>query len=473
MSVHQRFQMLAAQALDFDSSPTERDELAAHFAVCGECRRFETGLRADERLVRSRPRSHAPDRIRVRVLSAADRPVAPSQMNRILPVVGAAVVALALLAGFGWLNSQRIAAPPQLPVRLWTRIGDVPAFGNGWVSSAVGTGAQLIAAGTTTAGGQPHAAAWISPDGLSWVKLPDDASFTNASAGLVAVHADTMVIAGARTGAPSGPGVGTPTIWLTQGLRSCDTCSSSPSGDPWRLAATSFPRSGETAIGYSGLVAGGPGFVLAGSEFSQPGAGDIPVGAAVATSVDGSTWTMGQSTSPEFAGGSMRDVAAGPSGLAAVGETALDPTIWTSADGLTWTRLVLSVPAKSASLRSIAGGPTTFVVVGDDGGSAMSWISADGRAWQAASKSPALADARMQRVFWLGAEFVAIGESSSGDAVGWSSADGLSWTRFETGSIFSQAHLQTAAAIGSRYLLFGVDASDRVVVGVGENPGQR
>jgi hypothetical protein len=472
MSDHRRFQMLATQALDFGSSGVEADELAAHLSGCAECRRFEAGVRADEERVRALPRTHAPDRVRGIIVAAADRPTARYGVRRLLPAVGTALIVVALLAGWGWLSRSQIAGPGHLPTRSWVRLGDVPGFANAYVSEMLGSGAQLIAVGTIMKDGNPSAAVWMSPNGLSWTKQPDDATFKDASAGLVAVHGDTLVVLGAGPLRQSGTGIGTPRVWLTQTQRSCDSCSVPPSGNPWQQARTSFPPSGDPAIGYGAITAGGPGFVVVGTELSHPAAGDIPIGAAVATSADGSTWKFNQPTSPEFAGGSMRDVAAGSSGLVAVGETALAPTIWTSGDGLVWTRQSLTIPPRSASLRSVAAGPAGFVAVGDDGGSAAAWVSIDGQGWRTAPASPALANARMLRVFWLGSEFVAIGETSGGDGIAWSSSDGLSWSRFDTGSILTGVQLQTAGAIGSRYLLLGADASGQVVAAAGDVPSQ-
>lgn len=475
MSEHLQSQQLAAWALDFDSSAADEDQLSAHLRDCAACRRFASGVRADDELARSRSRTHAPDRVRQAVLAAASRPAPRSSVGRILPVVGAAAIVIVLLAGFAWLARPRTDGPGQVPGRSFTRLGDVPAFADGTVFDVLGTGAQLIAVGKVSDAARPMAAVWMSADGLSWQRLPADPTFQGAEALNVAAHGATLIVLGTDvwlTSAPSGPAV---RVWLTHGQRSCDSCSTPPSDNPWQTASIAFPHGGDEPLYepllFAAIADGGPGFVFVGKEIRNPGNGEAVVGAIVATSADGANWSFNDPASPEFAEGSMSGVAAGPSGVVAVGETGVAPTVWTSGDGLSWRRLPDAISGPGVSLRSVAAGAAGFVAVGDAGGSAISWASADGRTWQASQASQTLANARMLHVAWLGSEFVAIGESG-GDGIAWSSADGLTWTRLETGSIFTGVQLQVAAAIGPRLLLFGTDASGGPVVAVGDGPGQ-
>lgn len=471
MNDHTRFRVLAAKALDFDLSSAEARELAAHQRACGECRHYEAGLRADEELVRARPRSHAPDRVRRTVVTAAYGPAPASGLGRALSVLAAAAIVVALLAGWGLLNRPRPEGPGQLPVRTWVSLGDVPAFANGSVADVLDTGAQLIAVGEVMEGGHPVAAVWMSPDGVSWQRIPGGTSFVDGRALNVAAHGDLLVVLGVGLTPHQSQDAGPVRVWLTRGQRSCDSCSAPPSGDPWQMAGIAFPHPGTSAPLFEAIAAGGPGFAFVGTSLANPGAGDTAVGAIVATSPDGLTWTFNDPTSPEFAGGSMHGVAAGPTGFVAVGETALAPTAWTSADGRSWTRVPAANIPTGATLRSVAAGGPGFVAVGDDNGAAVSWASADGRSWQAAPASSTLADARMLRVTWTGSTFIAVGERG-GDGVAWSSVDGLTWTRLETGSIFAGAQMGAAAGMRSQGVLFGTDASNGFVGAVGEVPGQ-
>ena len=96
--------------------------LEAHLRECAECRRFAAGLRADEELARSLPRTHAPDRVRQAVVTAVVQPATAPGFARFLPVAGAAVIALMLLAGLGLVAGLR-TQPAALPVRTWTPLG--------------------------------------------------------------------------------------------------------------------------------------------------------------------------------------------------------------------------------------------------------------------------------------------------------------------------------------------------------------
>ncbi len=166
----------------------------------------------------------------------------------------------------------------------------------------------------------------------------------------------------------------------------------------------------------------------------------------------------------------MSGVAANPSGVVAVGQTGLAPTVWTSSDGLSWRRLSDAISGPGVSLRSVAAGPDGFVAVGDAGGSALSWVSSDSSSWRASAAARERADA--PAFAWLGSEFVATGEGG-GDGIAWSSADGVTWQRLDTGTIFTGAQMQGASAIGSRLVLYGADPSGGLVVAVADSSGQR
>jgi hypothetical protein len=261
---------------------------------------------------------------------------------------------------------------------------------------------------------------------------------------------------------------GTVRVLVTHEQRTCETCPA-PTSVPSSVASIAFPHPVGTAPLFAAVAAGGSGFVFVGTELADPGAGDASVGAIVATSPDGLTWTFNEPTAPVFADGAMRGVAAGPSGYVAVGQVQLVPAVWTSADGRSWTQLPGAITPATASLRSVASGPGGFVAVGDDSGAATSWTSADGQAWHAAPRSPELDGARMARVAWTGSSYLAIGESG-GNGAAWASADGLAWARLDTGPVLAQAQMWAAASIQSRDVLFATDPTNRIVVAVGTEP---
>jgi hypothetical protein len=462
MNEHRHVEELAARAMDGALAAADADRLEAHLAVCADCRQFAAALLTDEALARTRTRPEAPARVREAVVAAALRPASPATARPVLPLVGAFAVALLLLAGISVVGRLRTQEAAQLPPRSWVPLGDASPFVDAKVWDVVRTEANLLVLGETGERDQLRPAAWMTTDGLTWTPIPPEALFSGGLGQHLAANGDTMVVLGNEAQDRAGQLPRAPRAWLTHGQRSCDSCPNLPSDDPWQDAATVFPHGAGTMIIFDGLIAGGPGFVAVGTEAAFPVEPGVvpPIGARVASSTDGSTWTLNDPRAPAFDAGWMHDVAAGPAGIVAVGETALAGTIWYSADGSAWTRLAGALSPASASVRSVAAGPGGFVAVGDDGGVATAWTSSDGRSWRGSPASPSLQGARMLWVRRLGSSFVATGQTASGDGVAWESPDGEAWTRLDTGSIFRNASIERAASIGSRLILFGIDTTE-------------
>ncbi len=238
---------------------------------------------------------------------------------------------------------------------------------------------------------------------------------TGGTGELMASNGDTLVVMGRGWDRAVQRDFGVPKAWLMHEQRTCDTCPVPPPGNPWEAASTAFPRGTESGSFFKAMTAGEIGYVAVGVELHYPELEQVPpIGASVAVSADGSTWTMNDPRAPEFLGGTMSGVAAGPAGVVAIGETALAPTVWYSSDGRSWTRLAGVISPASASIRGVASGPAGFVAVGDEGGRARAWVSPDGRSWRPAPDSAGLGDGRMQSVRWLGSEYVATGETRGG-----------------------------------------------------------
>jgi hypothetical protein len=97
------------------------------------------------------------------------------------------------------------------------------------------------------------------------------------------------------------------------------------------------------------VASGGPGLVAVGSADVSPEGDEGNFAAltslrdaAVWTSPDGLTWTRVPHIEAVFGGHGeqeMRAVVAGGPGLVAVGESDFAAAVWTSPDGLTWTRV--------------------------------------------------------------------------------------------------------------------------------------
>jgi hypothetical protein len=163
-------------------------------------------------------------------------------------------------------------------------------------------------------------------------------------------------------------------------------------------------------------VAGGPnGFVAIGADFSENS--DAPYAAWF--SVDGQTWQQGDAfTSLDDEGTasmSVKSVAATQAGFVAVGangecaltpcrpeDSPLDAAIWTSADGLSWSRLPRNElfnaenpsdpgPAGESDATSVARWGSRFVVGGQFDTRPVVWLSGPNRAGDDAQPTPTMA----------------------------------------------------------------------------------
>ena len=221
------------------------------------------------------------------------------------------------------------------------------------------------------------------------------------------------------------------------------------------------------------VTAGGPGLVAVGDESI-----DSNTDAAVWTSPDGIGWSR---VSSEAFGGErnqiMWGVTAGGPGLVAVGAEGFDAAVWHSSDGITWVR----VPHDEANLgsegrvvmRSVTvGGPGLVAVgaeeIGADSRAAI-WTSGDGLSWsRVPNDESAFGGDGFQAMFAVtagGPGVVAVGGEQAAEgsnAAVWVSADGLVWSRIP----------HEAAAFGGdgSPVMFGVAATGDGVVAVGADP---
>jgi hypothetical protein len=462
MSRHDRYQMLAASAVDFALAPAEAEELRAHTSTCAECRRFEAGLANDAGLARLLPSPHAPDQVRESVVAAAltSRTVVAPRLS--FGSMSLIAIAIAALAGLALIN-RTFSGPGQVPIRSWARFAETTPFANGSVNDIVAGGPGLVAVGNVTnslasPGPDPSApagrpgsgvtagcgcgdgAVWTSPDGDHWTRAPSNPSFEGAPLVRVARRGGQLVVSSVGR------------FW------------NSNDGLTWQ-SSTGLGTYAESCVYYGGIAIGGPGFVAVGAD--KCGLSSTPD--AVVVSADGRVWTVAPSSSA-LGGVGGAAVASKGSRLVAVGADPGQPALWTSSDGQTWTSVGSAElpPLPSASLIDITAGDSGYVAVGSDGSSAAAWVSRDGLTWRRAPASLAFDDAQMMRVVWTGSQFIAIGRSLVGDGVAWTSADGLTWTRLDTGGIFvGSAPLLAAAQLGSELVLIGSDSQGRLVGAVG------
>jgi hypothetical protein len=242
----------------------------------------------------------------------------------------------------------------------WSRIShDETIFGGARMHSVTVGGPGLVAVGSTGIGGDnldfreateadknfaTNAAVWTSVDGITWSRVPhDDAVFGGpghqtmskviaAGPGLVAVGSD-----GTDDDADAA-------VWT------------SVDGITWsRVPHDETIFGGPNAQQMSSVTVGGPGLVAVGSDgphdYHRGGDEDIDyVEAAVWTSFDGVTWLRVPHDEDIFGGDSnqwMTGVTIRGSRLVAVGkhgngafryDGTVELAVWTSSDGITWTR---------------------------------------------------------------------------------------------------------------------------------------
>ncbi len=459
MSDHDRYERLAATALDFPLSDAEAGALRTHLIGCSSCASFAAGIRSDSELASTRLRADAPSQVRTAVVAAAVSGMSVRRSRLALQAAGAFAVVLAVavaLATFGPLAQE----PAHRGYSAFSLLPATP-FRAGSLADVTTVGSKLIAVGTIqetgpTVGavlpGSTLGAVWTSVDGQTWVLVSPTEPFIGRTLQRVASDGSTIVV------------LAQDSVW-----RSTDQHVWEAVSGPFAICCGAG-----NGVGFNAITWGPGGFTLVGTTFRLDPSGGSVVGAGVATSGDGRTWEFAPATDPALANGGMGGVAAGPAGLVAIGVVKPSGTpvtepapatlaAWVSLDGRTWTRTLLDGFSTTADIRDVAANGTEYVAVGRDGHSAAAWVSNDGRTWRAARDSAELDNATMSRVIALGGAFVAIGQTTGGDGVAWISVDGQSWTILDTGSIFAGAPISAAGVIGSRLLLFGTDERGEIV----------
>jgi hypothetical protein len=168
------------------------------------------------------------------------------------------------------------------------------------------------------------------------------------------------------------------------------------------------------------------------------------------SSADGLHWTTGQPMDVQGLAYEVRigQVVEGPSGLLAVGYyspgvcggPATVAALWTSTDGLTWSRVQLPADFVSASVYTVDGGSNGYIATGTlkDGVTQAVWLSSDGRSWrQVPLPSPSAGGIIVDGATSFAGGYVLSGAQRIDVGCGaselipslWWSTDGRSWTR--------------------------------------------
>ena len=238
----------------------------------------------------------------------------------------------------------------------WTRVPhDEAVLGQASMQDVTVGGPGLVAVGNDSNG----AAVWTSADGISWSRVPpsDSVASWDGEASMTAV----------TVGGPGLVAVGGLTVWT------------SPDGINWSKVpdVTAFAGGPEGYPRISTVTAGGPGLVAVGW---------VDHHAAVWTSPDGVAWSRVPHDDGIFGESwtSMSDVIDIGSGLIAVGANNGQAAVWSSLDGVAWSRVphdetLFGAPISTEQLgqaadqgvrygiTAVAAGPSGLVAVGLDG----------------------------------------------------------------------------------------------------------
>jgi hypothetical protein len=369
---------------------------------------------------------------------------------------------------------------------MWARVShDVAVFGDSsydqGMRGVVAGGPGLVAVGSYESEGDygyrdEDAAVWTSVDGLTWTRVPhDEAVFGGRHPQDSLATNCPQSMYGVVVGGPGLVAVGSESYSV--GMEANATVWTSVDGLTWaRVPHNEAVLGGPDNQVMQAVAAGGPGLVAVG--YDEAG-GDRD--AAVWTSVDGLTWTRVPHDEGVFGGSGaqwLSGVAARGPGFVAVGYDASDRggAVWTSVDGLSWTRVSHDAAvSRGLQLEGVAVAGRGLVAVGSDssGGDPDAAVitSADGLVWSRVPHDEAVFGGpgwqEMYGVAAAGLGVVAVGHDRSGDdwdAVVWASADGLTWTRTpDYGGDFSGGYDQG---------MYEVAAGGPGVIAVGYADGQ-
>ena len=305
-------------------------------------------------------------------------------------------------------------------------------------------------------------AAWTSPDGNTWsIHAMDTTDFTFPVA--MAAGDDGTVVAVGRLGQK-------PAAWTTV------------DGVAWHRHAVPVHQGSGVAERMTTVLATHGGFLAGGSVGPEL----FERHARFWTSPDGIDWEAVADDPVAFANAEVRAITTFNHGFVAVGVVgaAQEPSgavAWTSADGLTWTRVDDPSFVDGIAVAVVAAPFGGSVAVGSDlgRGEAVAWTSADGSRW---TRAPSEASRDHTGFVWM-TDLAAIGDSviaigvyqglQRGTATSWVSRDGIHWDRANTAPVQEQGEFYAITPGGPGAIVVGsFGAPDSYVPNVWLSPGR-
>jgi hypothetical protein len=270
-------------------------------------------------------------------------------------------------------------------------------------------------------------------------------------AGCTAVNSSPTPASSSGSAAPS---IQPSPSWSATALPSVGVAPSGQwTGIKWINAGFTFPllpTNGVDVVPYPTVFGWSKGFVGFTATAVATASGSPKATMAAVESPDGLHWTVGRTldVSGLDNGESPTSVVESPAGLLAVGRGFAGicggppsvAALWTSTDGLSWSRVTLPTDFADATIATVDGGSTGFVAAGvlKDGTTQAIWTSKDGRSWrQVRLASSVFGDFNVAGAAVFGGGYVVSGAVHMVDGCGlnmvtpslWWSIDGDSWTR--------------------------------------------
>jgi hypothetical protein len=330
---------------------------------------------------------------------------------------------------------------------------------------AVFIGCWLVAACSSQGDGPSvgDAAVWTTRDASTWNRVIDPDLGGPGSQQMTGIARSDrgLVAVGVSTG-DDGDTDGR--VWL------------SVDGTDWS-AVTDADLGGPGDQFINGIATGGPGFIAVGQSDRD---GDLDI--AAWTSSDGLDWET--VTSPALGG--PGDQVTWPFGrpvlvtdgmILVSGMDEDDAAIWTSVDGLSWTRAEVSEVLGGAREQMMAGlvpGPPGVLAGGWDHPDAAVWTSPDGADWTRVDSFGGPGEQRITAVIATEDGYVAVGDSvtyeeiyylgrgskGKSDAVVWTSNDGSFWEAVDGLEELGDQHMYNVGALGSTVVAVGINSPD-------------